>query len=143
ILTLRWEHVDFEVGGLRLPDSKTGARVVLLGAAALELLSKLKRVEGNPYVLPRRKEGSPFIGVPHVWERIREKAGLAGVRLHDLRHSFASIGALGGSGLPLLAKLLGHSDSRTTDRYVHFAAHPIKAAADRIANTIGAAMSGG
>jgi integrase len=80
--------------------------------------------------------------VPHVWQRIRKTAGLPDVRLHDLRHSFASVGALGGSGLPILGRLLGHADTRTTERYVHFAAHPIKAAADRIANTIVAAMSG-
>lgn len=143
IVMLRWEHVDFEMGGLRLPDSKTGARVVLLGAPALELLARQRRIEGNPYVLPGRKSCLPFIGVPHVWNRIRAKAGLSDVRLHDLRHSFASVGALGGNGLPILGRLLGHADTRTTERYVHFAAHPIKAAADRIASTIVAAMSGG
>lgn len=142
ILWLRWEHVDFALGALRLPDSKTGARVVMLGTPALELLGKLPRVEGNQYVLPGCKNEAPFIGVPHVWQRIRKKANLSDVRLHDLRHSFASMGALAGTGMPLIGRLLGHADSRTTDRYVHFAAHPIRAAANSIANAVSEALSG-
>lgn len=140
IVTLQWRDFDRSAGCLRLPDSKTGARVVYLGAAALQELSKLKPAEGNPYVLPGRKPGLPFIGVPHVWQRIRKAAGLPDVRLHDLRHSFASVGALGGSSLPVLGRLLGHADTRTTERYVHFTANPIKSAADAIAGHISSVM---
>ena len=88
ILSLRWEYVDFERACLRLPDSKTGAKVVPLGAPALELLASLPRVEGCPYVLPSNTGEGHFVGLQKVWARLRERAGLLGVRVHDLRHSF-------------------------------------------------------
>jgi integrase len=87
ILTLKWEHVDFHRGCLRLPESKTGAKVVLLGAPALLLLNSLTRTENNPYVLPSANLGGHLVGLPKAWERIREAAKLTDVRLHDLRHN--------------------------------------------------------
>ncbi|MDP6390861.1 MAG: site-specific integrase, partial [Alphaproteobacteria bacterium] len=110
ILTLQWEHVDFDLGALRLPDSKTGAKVVPLGAPALELLASLPRLEGNPYVLPGHKDGAHFVGLQKVWERVRAKAKLPDVRIHDLRHSFASVGAASGDSLLVIGALLGHRD---------------------------------
>ncbi len=142
VLTLQWEHVDMERGCLRLPDSKTGEKVVPLGAPALELLDTLPRLEGNPYVLWGEKKGAHLVGLPRVWARIRARANLDGVRLHDLRHSFASVGAGAGMGLPIVGKLLGHRDPKTTARYAHVADDPAKAAADRIASTISGAMRG-
>ena len=142
ILTLQWEHVDFDRAFLRLPDSKTGERIIPLGAPALELLAALTRIEGNPYVLPGEKEEQHLVGLPRVWERIRKRAKLQDVRLHDLRHSFASVGASAGMGLPIVGKLLGHRDPKTTARYAHIADDPAKAAADRISGTIAAAMKG-
>lgn len=142
VLTLQWEHVDMERGCLRLPDSKSGEKVVPLGAPALKLLDTLPRLEGNPYVLWGEKKGAHLVGLPRVWARIRARANLDGVRLHDLRHSFASVGAGAGMGLPIVGKLLGHRDPKTTARYAHVADDPAKAAADRIASTISGAMRG-
>ncbi len=142
ILTLKWEHVDTERGCLRLPDSKTGAKVIPLGAAALEALSEIPRIEGNPYVLPGL-EGRHFVGLQKTWERIRKRAGLEDVRLHDLRHSFASVAVAGGNSLYLVGKVLGHQQARTTERYAHLADDPVKAVADKTAAHIAAAMKNG
>ncbi len=142
ILPLRWQDVDFERSCFRLPESKTGAKVVPVGAAVLKLLEGLPKIEGNEFVLPGDKEGAHFVGLPKVWREIRERAGLSGVRLHDLRHSFASVGAAGGDSLFMIGKLLGHRQSSTTARYAHLADDPLKAAADRISGTIAAAMKG-
>ncbi len=141
ILTLQWGHVNFETGYLELPTSKTGQKRVPLGAPALELLASLERIEGNPYVLPGEKEKQHLVGLPRVWNRLRKKAGLDDVRLHDLRHSFASVGAGAGMGLAVVGKLLGHRDPKTTARYAHIADDPAKAAADRISKSIAAAIS--
>lgn len=102
ILSLRWEHVDLERGVLRLPDSKTGAKVVHLGAAAAGFLARLPRSATNPYVCWGNREGSHLIGLYRAWERIRELTQLPDVRIHDIRHAFASIGAAAGLGLPVL-----------------------------------------
>ncbi len=142
ILTLRWDEVDFERGCLSLADSKTGEKTVPIGAPSLELLAALPRIEGNFYVLPGEKEKQHLVGLPKVWERIRTRAELDGVRLHDLRHSFASIGAGAGMGLLIVGKLLGHRDPKTTARYAHIGDDPAKAAADRISGTIAAALEG-
>src|SRR6202040_2976743 len=95
ILGLRWEWVDVGRGCLRLPDSKTGAKVVPLASAALELLSRLPR--RSEFVLPAGKGSGHYTALQKDWERVRERAGLAGVRIHDMRHSFASFAVAGGS----------------------------------------------
>jgi integrase len=143
ILSLCWDHVDFERACLRLPDSKTGAKTVPLGAPALELLASLPRIEGTPFVLPSRQEGKHFVGLQKIWARVLDHADLAGVRIHDLRHSFASTGAASGDSLVVIGALLGHRGAATTQRYAHLSESPVQAAANRIAGTIAAAMNGG
>ncbi|MBF0295439.1 MAG: tyrosine-type recombinase/integrase [Magnetococcales bacterium] len=141
-LTLQWSHVDIERGCLRLPDSKTGQKVVHMGAAAMELLAGLPRIEGNPYCFPGAIEGQPLVGLPRVWRKIRERAGLSDVRIHDTRHGFASVGVMAGMGLPIVGALLGHKTPNMTARYAHLADDPVKVAADRISGQIAAALNG-
>ena len=136
ILTLRWRDVDLEAAALRLPDGKTGARVVRIGRPAVAVLRGMARVEGSPWVIAGRRPGSRIASLHYPWGRIRKRAGLGDVRLHDLRHSFASGGLLVGEGLPMIGKLLGHSQIQTTARYAHLADDPVKEAADRIASRI-------
>jgi integrase len=136
ILTLKWKHVDSENMCLRLPDSKTGFKVVPLGAPAMELLSTLPRIKDNPYTFPGEKDGHHIIGVPKIFNKIRERAKLDDVSLHTLRHAFASVGVGGGSSLLVVGAILGHSSEAMTARYGHLAADPIKQAAERISTDI-------
>jgi integrase len=93
ILSLRWDAVDLERGHLRLADSKTGASVRPLGSAAAAIIQALPRVKGNPYVLPGSKKGEHIVDLQRLWYAARHAADLSDVRLHDLRHSFASVPA--------------------------------------------------
>jgi integrase len=138
ILKLKWSEVDFERGMLHLPDSKTGRKVVLLGQAAVKVLESLPRV--GDYVIAGADPDKPRVDLKRPWEAIKEKAGLEGVRLHDLRHSFASVGAGAGLGLPIIGKLLGHSQSRTTERYAHLADDPLRRASELVSNEIAVAL---
>jgi integrase len=142
-LTLRWEHVDFERSCLNLSDSKTGPKTIHLNAPALDVLTNLSRLEGNPYVIPGERRHSHLVNLEKPWRRLRERAGLADVRLHDLRHSFASVGAGAGLGLPIIGALLGHTQAATTARYAHLADDPLRQATDIIGSRIAAAMGGG
>jgi integrase len=140
ILSLRWDWVDIERSCLRLPDSKTGAKVVPLAQAAVDVLATLPR--SSLFVLPAAKGAGHFIGLQKDWERIREKASLPGLRLHDLRHSFASFAVADGHSLFMVGKVLGHKQARTTEGYAHLASDPLRVVADRTAATIATAMSG-
>jgi integrase len=136
VLTLRWDYVDMDAGQLHLPDSKSGAKIVHLGEPALAVLRGIERAEGNPWVIVGRRRGRHLTDLQNAWRRIRAQAGLDDVRIHDLRHSFASGGLLVGEGLPMIGKLLGHTQVQTTARYAHLAADPVKAAANRISERI-------
>ncbi|MDE2561247.1 MAG: site-specific integrase [Sphingomonadales bacterium] len=146
ILHLRWQDVDMERGLLLLPDSKTGRKTVVLNAPALAVLAGLEHV--SAYVIPGEpgvdKDGKPVdrprADLKRPWAVVSQQAGLEGVRLHDLRHTFASYGAMGGLGLSIIGKLLGHMQASTTHRYAHVGADPLRKASDAIANTIAAAM---
>ncbi len=142
ILSLKWDFIDWDMGYLRLPTSKTGEKDVAIGAPALELLASLPRHEGSGYVFPAASGNGHYLGLPKVWSRIRERAGLSGVRLHDLRHSYASIGIAGGHSLVVIGALLGHKDVATTQGYAHLADDVQRAAANRISGRIVAAMEG-
>lgn len=142
ILAARRQWVDVERGYLHLPDSKTGEKRIPLGAPALAVIAALPRVDGNPYLLPGDKKDMHFVGLPKAWERIRARAGLDDVRLHDLRHAFGSVGASGGDSLLVIGALLGHRDAKTTQRYAHLQDDPIRAASNRISGAIAAAMAG-
>lgn len=143
ILSLCWEHVDIEAGFLRLPDSKTGAKNIALPAPAALILSELPRLEGNPYVIVGSREGRPLVNLKDPWSEIRTKAELGDVRIHDLRHSYASMAASKGMGLHLIGKLLGHSQAQTTHRYAHLADDPLKSAAETVASDIADLLNSG
>ena len=110
----------------------------------MTVLEALPRVEGTPYVLPGARAGRPLGGFRHVWETFRTAAKLPGVRPHDLRHSFASVGvAAVGLSLPMVGALLGHTQAQTTARYAHLGADPVKAAGEAIGARVSAALGGG
>ena len=140
IQKLEWRHVELDAGELRLPDSKTGAKTIHLGDAALAILRDLPRLPGNPFVIAGKKEDAYLTDLQHPWQRVRKLAGLEDVRIHDLRHTFASGGLAAGEGLPMIGKLLGHTQVQTTARYAHLAADPIKAAANKISGRLAAAL---
>jgi integrase len=131
ILTMRRDWIDMAHGVARLPDSKTGRKDLFLPPGALAVLEGLPRFAENPFVLPGDRPGAHFIGIQKPWQRLRALAGLPGLRIHDLRHGFASVAVAAGDSLFIVGKLLGHRQSRTTERYAHLAPDPAKAVADR------------
>lgn len=139
ILHLRWEEVDFERGILNLPDSKTGQKKIVVPRAAIEILSNLER--SSLYVIAGNNPDKPRADLQRPWQRITEHAELQGLRLHDLRHTYASIGAESGMGLVILGKLLGHKSTATTQRYAHLGDDPLKRTSEHIADTIMSALS--
>jgi integrase len=140
ILTAKWEHADYEHSCLRLPDSKTGAKVIFLPPLAIEVLSETERLADNPHIITGRKHGSHLVNLEKAWRRIRKLAELDDVRLHDLRHSFASIAAGQGISLTMIGALLGHSQPQTTARYAHLASDPLREATNQIGQQISDAM---
>lgn len=140
IMRLKWDYVDFEGRALRLPDSKTGAKTVHLGQPAVEILKSIARVEDNPWIITGTLPGAPLYDLQPFWQRVRARAGLKDVRIHDLRHTFASTAVAAGQGLPMIGKLLGHTQVQTTARYAHLAAEPIAVAANQVATTLAAAL---
>ena len=145
VLSLRWNEVRLDTGMARLPDSKTGRRTLFLNPPALAVLNALPRIEGSDFVIVGRKPGQHLTlwGLERAWQRIRRLAKLDDVRLHDLRHSFASIGAASGDSLLVIGTLLGHTRIGTTQRYAHLSNDPVRAAAARIGQRIQSAMGSG
>jgi integrase len=141
IETLKWSEVDFASGYLKLADSKTGQKAIPLNAGALQVLNDQERLSENEHVFPAYRGQGHYEGTPKVWVRIRSKAGLSDVRLHDLRHSFASIAVSGGASLPIIGALLGHTNSSTTQRYAHLSDDPLRAASEAVGSQISAALS--
>jgi integrase len=144
ILDLEWSQVDVDRGLLFLPDSKTGRKTVVLSEVAMEVLKSLPQVgrfviagrdAGTDDERPRADLKKPFAAVCH-------RAGISALRVHDMRHTFGSVGAGSGLGLPAIGSLLGHADVKTTARYAHVAADASRRAADVIANQIAKALGG-
>jgi len=140
IVTAKWDYVDFEKGLLRLPDSKTGAKAIVLSAPALQVLQSISRIKGNPYIIAGEVAGQPLRGLQKIWERIRNKAKLSDVRLHDLRHSYASMAVGAGYSLAITGKLLGHTQAATTQRYAHLADDPLRKATEAVGSRISSIM---
>jgi len=138
ILHLEWQHVDLERGLLFLPESKTGQKTVILNTSAQAILADLPRV--GRFVIPGDDPAKPRSDLKRPWAVVSKHAGLDGLRLHDLRHSFASIGAGQSLGLPIIGKLLGHMQPSTTQRYAHLDADPLRRASDMIGQRIAAAL---
>ncbi len=138
IVGLRWEDVHLESSEIRLADSKTGPRTVSLSPAAVRVLADLPRPAGNPWVIAGAKPGARLPHITYYWYRVRKRAGLDDVRLHDLRHSFASRALALGEPLPMIARLLGHTKIQTTARYAHLARDSIRDSAVRVAASIAA-----
>lgn len=136
ILTLKWDYIDLTNHRINLPDSKTGKKTVYISPYVIEILEFLSHRKDNPYVIYGLKEGSHLVNLQKAWRRIRRKAGLEDVRLHDLRHSFASIGVANGLSLPVIGALLGHSQVQTTARYAHLIGDPLLEAANLIGEKI-------
>ncbi|MHB1302416.1 MAG: tyrosine-type recombinase/integrase [Acidiphilium sp.] len=141
IQKLKWAYVDLDAGVLRLPDSKSGAKLVSIGQAAADVFKAVPRIEGNPYVITGQMEGQHLTDMQRPWRRLRERAGLADVRIHDLRHSFASDALQLGEDLTMIGRLLGHTQVQTTARYAHLKTGPVRAAADKVANAIAFALA--
>jgi integrase len=142
IETMSWAAVDFGGRYLRFDDSKTGQKAIPLNAGALEVLAAIPRLSGSPHVFPALRGEGHYEGTPKVWRKVRSTAGIEDVRLHDLRHSFASVAVSGGASLPMIGALLGHADSATTQRYAHLHDDPLRAASEAIGSTISASLSG-
>ncbi len=138
ILHLKWDHIDFERGLLLLPTSKTGKKTIVLNAPALAILSGLPRA--SDYVIAGTFSDQPRADLKKPWKAVSSRAGLTGVRIHDLRHTHASVGAGAGLSLPIIGKLLGHTQSSTTQRYAHLDADPLRKASEHIASQLASAM---
>ncbi|GAA0607984.1 tyrosine-type recombinase/integrase [Paenochrobactrum glaciei] len=140
ILHAKWADIDLRRGLLTV-FGKTGKRHIVLPAPALEILSGLPKTD-SPNVFPSSDPETPKADLNRPWRGIRRMAGLVDVRIHDLRHSYASVAVSGGSSLYIVGALLGHSSPATTQRYAHLAADPVRAAAEAAAGTIASALEG-
>lgn len=142
ILTLTWDRVDLDAGTLALPRTKEGQpKTLVLNAPALRVLANLPRTEGNRYVICGRIAGEHLKDLERPWQRIRRAALLPNVRLHDLRHGFASVAVGAGATLPVIGALLGHQQAATTQRYAHLSDDPLRAASEAVGKALDAALS--
>ena len=138
IATLQWDDVDRTAGVLRLRDAKTGARMVPLTPMVKAVLDGIPRVKGNPWVIAGKNPGARLSDINHFWQILRVRAGLEDVRIHDLRHTYASRALALGESLTMIGKLLGHTKVGTTARYAHLARDTEKVSAAKVADSISA-----
>ena len=145
ILSLKWGYLDLDKGTATLPDSKTGFKVIQLPAPALAVLEGLPCV--SEFVFPSTSVTGHQVNMKDAWGDVLTLAGLSGWRPHDLRHAFASMMVNGGASLPIVGKILGHTQATTTQRYAHLEANPARAAAEdaaaKIADALKATPKGG
>jgi integrase len=142
IASAKWQHVDFQRGALLLPDSKTGRKTIPLAAPALAVFAGLRRDDRSAYVFPATRGRGFNVGIAKIWNALRAAAGLKGVRLHDLRHSFASVGVGLNQSLFIVGKILGHTRAATTERYSHLALDAVRAAAEQSSRRLSDALNG-
>jgi len=138
---LRWQEVDFQRKILRLAESKTGQKIVPLNAGALAVLAAIPPTIDSDFVFPAVRNSGYFVGTPKIWRKVRKAAQIEDVRLHDLRHSFASVAVSMGASLPIIGALLGHKDSATTQRYAHLSDDPLKSATNAVSSRIDAHLA--
>nr|WP_320131707.1 tyrosine-type recombinase/integrase [uncultured Holophaga sp.] len=141
ILNLQWHHVDLNNGTLRLPDSKTGAKVIFLSVPAANVLKKMPKLVGSPWVIPSEEPENPWVNINKPWLKIRELAKLEGVRIHDLRHTFASMAVQSGLSLEMVGGLLGHSQASTTKRYSHLSNRFLSTENKKVGDKLAKALS--
>ena len=141
VLALEWDWIKGK--RIFLPDSKSGPRTVWLSSAARAVIDTIPRYSPDcPFLFPARPPTRHITGIEYQWHRIRNEAGLPGLRIHDLRHSWASVAAMNGVDMVTIAKLLGHALVETTERYTHLSDRSVADAADRVSNRIHAALAG-
>ncbi len=145
ILTSQWTWVDWDRRIIQLPDSKTGRKPLFLSEPAMDVLRGLQALptsKESPFIIQGRSKAQPLINLAKPWKRICERASLTNVRLHDLRHTAASVGVAQGMSLPVVGRLLGHTQASTTNRYAHVDIDPALAAANLIGSALHLAMEG-
>ena len=143
VLKARWEHVRLDLRLLLVPLSKSGkSRHIPLSDAALEVIRALPRHPGCPWLFPGRTREKPLSDIYFFWNRLRRSIGLADVRIHDLRHTFASFLVNAGHSLYEVQRLLGHVDPRTTMRYAHLGQASLRAAAQKVSAWFGPCRQG-
>jgi integrase len=140
ILTLEWSFIDLGRKMIFLPDSKTGQKPVSLNDDAAAVLASLPRLANNPYVIVGNRTGAHLVNLQKPWQTVRKLAGLEGVRIHDLRHTFASVAVASGGSLPEIGRQLGHSQPQTTQRYAHLADDPVRDLTERTGRKLAEAM---
>lgn len=140
ILTLKWSYVDIVRCLLILPDSKTGEKSIALNAPAIAVLKAIPKLEGNPHVIVGHRTGSAMVDIFKPWSIVRSRAKLDDVRIHDLRHTFASVAVATGGSLPMIGKMLGHHEPKTTQRYAHLSDDTIARLSEATAAEISQAL---
>ncbi|MGE3541855.1 MAG: tyrosine-type recombinase/integrase [Candidatus Tectimicrobiota bacterium] len=142
VLGLRWQDLDLERAQAFIPDAKTGDTWLRLSQATVALLRRLGPTSDNPYVLPGKIRGHGLVNLNKPWARLWQRAGLDGVRLHDLRHTSASLAAGEGLSLPIIGAMLGHRHQATTARYAHLAPDPVQQATEQVGALVARALGG-
>ena len=128
--------LDLEHDELRLRDAKTGARAVPLSPTARQVLAALPRQPDNPWIISGRGRGTRLANLNASWLVVRKEARLDDVRIHDLRHSYASRALSLGESPPMIGRLFGHAELQTTTRYVHLARDSVRVAAERVSDSL-------